>query len=238
MPPKKSVTQEKPIKQVQKVVVKEVSENEDSGDEIEMSDDESDDDEEDDENESDDDVEDKKEVKEPKEKVKKQTHEEILVEIDNLNKENTQLDTDISELDKQITTKDKLRIANRKKVNKLYSLLSKAYIDGCNKARKEKTRRTNSARSGILREKPVPAVLIKFLKLPENDVKSQSKLFHLLNEEFKKRNLKQGQKTVLDKETAEIFGEKAGYTIEFKDHQGFLSRILNSDKKNSNEVSL
>lgn len=230
MPPKKSVNQEKPAKQPQKqVVVEDVSENEVSDESSEASD----------EDESDDDVEDKKDTaKEIKEKLKKLTHEEILLDIENLNKENLQLDTDINELDKQRLIKDKLRIANRKKVNKLFSLLPKAYSDGCNKARKEKTRRTNSARSGILREKPVPPVLIKLLDLPENDVKSQSKLFHLLNEEFKKRNLKQGQKTVLDKETAELFGEKEGYTIEFKDHQGFLSRILNGDKKKTNEVSL
>jgi len=227
MPPK---IQSKPIKQI----VEELSENDSNSDnETEITVDESDD-------ELDNNaVEEKKDTnKELKEKLKKLSHEEVLTEIEILNKENIQLDNDINDLDKLKLTKDRLRNSNRKKLNKLISLLPKAYTDGCNKARKEKVRRTNSARSGILREKEVPQVLIKYLNLPDNDVKSQSKLFHLLNEEFKKRNLKRGQQTALDKYTAELFGFKEGHIIEFKDHQRFLSDILNNEKKKTNEVSL
>lgn len=244
MPPKKSIVQEKPTsKVVKEVIVEKVSDNDsDSGDETEISEDEDeneDADEEESENEAENQSENKKETsKDIKEKLKKLTHEEILLEVENLNKENVQLDNEITDLDKQRLSKDRLRIMNRKKLNKLVLLLPKAYTDGCNKARKEKTRRTNSARSGILKEKVVPPILIKFLNLPENDLKSQSKLFHLMNEEFKKKNLKNGQQTILDKDTAETFGYKEGHIIEFKDHQRFLSDILNGDKKKTNEVSL
>jgi hypothetical protein len=173
-----------------------------------------------------------------KEKVsKKLTFDEIFQEINIILEEETKLEAEIVELDKTLILKTKKRSVLRKEKNKLLNLLPKAFTDGCNKAVKEKKKRTNTSRSGILKENPVPPILIKFFGLKENTLLPRPKVFHLLNEKFKELGLKKGQDTFLDKKTAKLFGVEEGHVIKFKEHQTFLANIYNNAEK-KNEVSL
>ena len=251
MPPKKVTTNEindtiksKPIKQ--EVVIEDVDSDDESDDEsYDESDDESDDESANDNQiQPSDNVKDiPKEAKEAKEKLKKMTFDEIFVEIDNLIKQELSLDSEIKIVKESLESLEKNRNANKKSRNKLLTLLPKAYIDGCNKARKEKKKRTNSSKSGILNELTVPPILIKFLGIPENSLMNRTKVFHLLNNKFKELKIKQGQETIFDKKTAKIFDVEEGYKIKFQQHQTFLAKLyadagINSETKVTTEVVL
>jgi hypothetical protein len=177
-------------------------------------------------------------IKEKKEKKEKPTFEEIYRDIDILTKEEIQIDNEIQELHKQLSSKEKQKTANKKQRNKLIALLPKGYEDGCNKARKEKKKRTNSGKNGILKEVPVPPLLTKFLNLPEGTQLMRPKVFSLLNKKFIELGLKKGQSTVLDKKTAKVFGLEEGYEIEFDKCQSFLAKIYNDAKPKVTEISL
>jgi hypothetical protein len=172
---------------------------------------------------------------EKKEKSKKLTHDEIITEINNILESESILENEILELEKILTTKLKLRTNYRRMKNKYIGLLPKAYIDGLNKARKEKKKRTNNSKSGILAEHPIPPILLKFLNLPENTLMMRPKVFSLLNNKFKELGLKKGQETIIDKKTAKIFDIEEGHIIKFQDCQKFLADIY--DKANNNKVN-
>jgi len=243
MPPKKATNNEnKPVKQ--EVIIEDVDDPSDS-DDSDVSDDVSDDEEEEEEEEEAcDQVEKVKDTpKEAKEKIKKMTFDEIYAEIDALIKQEQQLDSEIKIIKENLDALEKNRNATKKSKNKLIGLLPKAHIDGCNKARKEKKKRTNSSKSGILNELPVPPILIKFLEIPENSLMRRPTVFSLLNNKFKELKLKHGQETVLDKKTAKLFGLQEGHKIEFEQHQTFLAKLyadagIKSEKKISTEVVL
>jgi hypothetical protein len=259
MPPKKVTTSEvkdtttksksKPVKP--EVVVEDVEDDESDDDSDDESNDESDDESDE---ESDDESNDNKDQpethenvkdtpKEAKEKLKKMTFDEIFAEIDTLIKQELSLDSEIKTVKESLESLEKNRNASKKSKNKLLSLLPKAYLDGCNKARKEKKKRTNSSKSGILNELPVPPILIKFLGIPETSLMRRPTVFSLLNNKFKELKLKQGQETIFDKKTAKVFGLQEGHKIEFKQHQTFLAKLyaeagIKSEKKVTTEVVL
>lgn len=231
MPPKNA----KKTSKKEEVVVESASE--DEGSETEISESESEESEAESEPESE--VEEtEKDKKDKKDKTsKKLPFEDIIKEINIILEEENKLEAEIVELDKTLLLKTKKRSVLRKEKNKLINLLPKAFTDGCTKAVKEKKKRTNTSRSGILKEKPIPPVLVKFFGLKENTVLARPKVFHLLNEKFKELGLKKGQDTILDKKTAKLFGVEDGHVIEFKKHQTFLANIYNNAEK-KNEVSL
>lgn len=234
MPPKNT----KKTSKKDEVIVESVSE--DDGSESEISDSES-------ESESESEVEEsgvepeseeEEEKKEKKDKTtKKLSFDDIIKEINIILEEENKLEVEIVELDKTLLLRTKKRSVLRKEKNKLINLLPKAFTDGCTKAVKEKKKRTNTSRSGILKENPVPPILVKFFGLKENTLLPRPKVFHLLNEKFKELGLKKGQDTILDKKTSKLFGVEDGHIIRFKEHQTFLANIYNSVEK-KNEVSL
>lgn len=189
-------------------------------------------------NESEDENSTTKNKKDKKEKSsKKLLFDDIMKEINIILEEESKLETEIVELDKTLILKTKKKSVLRKEKNKLINLLPKAFIDGCNKAVKERKKRTNTSRSGILKENPVPPILIKFFGLKDDTLLPRPKVFHLLNEKFKDLGLKKGQDTILDKKTAKLFGVEDGHVIKFQEHQTFLANIYNNTEK-KNEVSL
>jgi len=235
----KNVT--KPAKTPKPVVVEVVESDKDEGSETEMSADEDDDEEEDDEDEDEDDEEDKVEddkKSDKKEKPKKLSFDEIINEIAPLDEEEQTVSKEIEELLNNVMQKRKRINAIRKLKTKLFGLFPKAYLDGMSQARKEKKKRTNAAKSGILRDDPVPPLLINFLGLPENATASRPRVFSLLNDKFKALKLKEGQVTILDKKTAKLFGFEEGHRIEFRDCQKFLADIYRAHNAKATEVSL
>jgi len=56
---------------------------------------------------------------------------------------------------------------------------------------------------------------------------SFSTLTYLMDKEFNKRKLRNGPSTVLDNESAKIFGQEEGFRIDFKYRYSFLKLILN-----------
>ncbi len=175
---------------------------------------------------------------EKKEKPKKLSHEELLSEINKIIESENAVESEISELEKLLLTKTKLRNSLRKSKTKYIGLLPKAYVDGLNKARKEKKKRVNNSKSGILAEHPIPPILLKFLNLPDNTLMMRPKVFSLLNNKFKELGLKQGQETVLDKKTAKLFGFEEGHKIKFQECQKFLADIYEKAKVKATEVTL
>ena len=175
---------------------------------------------------------------EKKEKPKKLSHEEVLSEINKISESENTNESEISELEKLLLTKIKLRNSLRKSKTKYIGLLPKAYIDGLNKARKEKKKRVNNSKSGILAEHPIPPILLKFLNLPDNTLMMRPKVFSLLNNKFKELGLKKGQETILDKKTAKLFGFDEGHIIKFQACQKFLADIYEKANAKTTEVTL
>ncbi len=158
-----------------------------------------------------------------KEKKEKQTFESIVKDIRDLRSQIVINNDKIKELKKDIKEFDKSSMICEKQINKLLIIIDKAHEDSLNKARKEKKKRTNSARKGILEPLPVPPILAKFLNIPETELLPRTTLMSKLNDVFKERNLKDGQKTTLDKKTADELGVETGKVIEFKTIHQFIS---------------
>jgi len=177
------------------------------------------------ENEIQDDLPGENQINEKKEKPKKLTHEEIILEITKIIEAENILETEISELEKTLIAKIKLRTTYRKNKNKYIGLLPKSFQDSISKIRKEKKKRNNNNKSGILAEHPVPLILQKFLDLSESTLLMRPKVFSLLNNKFKELGLKKGQETILDKKTAKLFGFEEGHIIKFQECQKFLADI-------------
>ena len=235
-------TNNKVSKKLQNVVVDDVSDNDSNSISDVESDNESDNDDADDneDDDNDDEDEDNNQLNEDikKDKTKKLTHEELLDEINGMTESENILESEIIDLQTLLMTKIKERKALAKKKNKLLGLLQKAHNDGLNKARKEKKKRTNTSKSGILTEHPIPPILLKFLNLPENTVMMRPKVFSLLHNKFKELGLKKGQEAILDKKTAKLFGVEDGHVIRFQDFQKFLADIYEKAKVKQTEVTL
>jgi hypothetical protein len=175
-------------------------------------------------------------VKEKQPKKEKPTFKQIHDELERLHAEEKKILVELTNLNKQVKALEVQKASNDRLVNKQVALLPKAYEEGINKARKEKKKRTNNARSGILREAPIPELLIKFLDLKEGTLLARPSVASRLNNKFKDLGLKKGQDTILDKKTAKIFGLEEGHVIRFTQVQTFLKEIY--DKEKTNEVAL
>jgi hypothetical protein len=180
-----------------------------------------------------------KESKDKKDKLKKYTHKELTTELISNEEKISELKTKLVEHEDAINIITRDINARRRANLKFIKLLDKAHEEGLNKARKEKKKRNVTQNSGILKNKPIPPVLIKFLDI-KSDVTElpRTKVMSLLNNKFKELGLKQGQHTFLDKQTAKIFGKEEGFKIEFNYFQRFLKNIYEEAEGKSNEVSL
>jgi hypothetical protein len=180
---------------------------------------------------------DKKEVvKEKPPKKEKPTFKQVIDELDRLQLEEKKILLELTDLNKKVKALETQKASNDRLVNKQVALLPKAHEEAVNKARKEKKKRTNSSRSGILKPHPVPPVLVNFIGLKEGTELERPKVMGLLSNKFKELGLKKGQDTILDKKTAKIFGYEEGHVIGFKEFQTFLKGIYDSAK--TNEVAL
>ena len=236
-----SVKSKTPVKELVKEPVKEpVKEESESEEESENeSDDDSDNEsEKESENETETKEKEEKEEKEKKEKKEKPSFTQIMVDIDadRILISNNKLSID--NLEKEIKNLEKQIVIADKRITKNLVLLPKANEDAINKARKEKKKRTNTTRTGILAPLPVPSVLTKFLNIPDDSIYDRTKVMSLLSNKFKDLGLKNGQVTTLDKKTAKIFGLEEGHKIEFKQFHSFLKSIYESAENKSTEVKL
>jgi hypothetical protein len=180
-----------------------------------------------------------KESKDKKDKLKKYTHKELTSELISNEEKIGELKSKLVEHEDAINTITKEINAIRRTNLRFIKLLDKAHDEDVTKARKEKKKRNITQNSGILKNKPIPPILIKFLDI-KSDVTElpRTKVMSLLNNKFKELGLKKGQETVLDKPTAKLFGKEEGFTIEFKYFQTFLKNVYEESEGKSNEVSL
>lgn len=173
-----------------------------------------------------------------KEKPKKLSHKELTTELI-ANEEKIQVIKEaISKHEDILKTIISEQNALRRTNLRLIKQLDKAHEDDVNKARKEKKKRNVTQDSGILKNKPIPPVLIKYLDLKQDTELPRTKVMSLLNNKFKELGLKKGQDTILDKKNAKIFGKDEGYIIEFKYFQRFLKNVYEEAGFKSTEVSL
>jgi regulator of replication initiation timing len=193
----------------------------------------------DNEDESDNDDEtDKQDTKDKKEKPKKLSHKELTTELLNNEEKISKLGSEIDELETKLKACVRDQNALRRTNLRLIKQLDKAHDDDVNKARKEKKKRNVTEDSGILKNKPIPPVLIKFLDLKEGTELPRTKVMSLLSNKFKDLGLRKGQDIELDKKTAKIFGKEDGYIIEFKYFQRFLKTVYEEAGLKTTEVSL
>lgn len=170
-----------------------------------------------------------------KEKKEKLTFEQIISDMKDCRLNITQNNEKIYKLEKEIKLFQDTNKYNEKQITKLLNFIDKAHEESINKAKKEKKKRTNSGRNGILKPLPVPPILAKFLKINENDLLERTKIMSLLSTEFKNRGLKNGHVTILDKQTASELGVSEGYMIEFKNFHTFISSYYKLTTVNLNK---
>jgi regulator of replication initiation timing len=185
-----------------------------------------------------DDETDKQDTKDKKEKPKKLSHKELTTELLNNEEKISKLGSEIDELETKLKACVRDQNALRRTNLRLIKQLDKAHDDDVNKARKEKKKRNVTEDSGILKNKPIPPVLIKFLDLKEGTELPRTKVMSLLSNKFKDLGLRKGQDIELDKKTAKIFGKEDGYIIEFKYFQRFLKTVYEEAGLKTTEVSL
>ncbi len=180
----------------------------------------------------------KKGTKEKKEKPKKLSHKELTTELLSNEEKISKLEAEITELETKLKGCVRDQNALRRTNLRLVKQLDKAHEDDVNKARKEKKKRNVTEDSGILKNKPIPPVLIKFLDLKEGTELPRTKVMSLLSNKFKELGLRNGQDVKLDKKTAKLFGKEDGYVIEFKYFQRFLKTVYEEAGMKTTEVSL
>jgi regulator of replication initiation timing len=185
-----------------------------------------------------DDESDKQDTKDKKEKPKKLSHKELTTELLNNEEKISKLGSEIDELETKLKACVRDQNALRRTNLRLIKQLDKAHDDDVNKARKEKKKRNVTEDSGILKNKPIPPVLIKFLDLKEGTELPRTKVMSLLSNKFRDLGLRKGQDIELDKKTAKIFGKEDGYIIEFKYFQRFLKIVYEDAGLKTTEVSL
>lgn len=132
---------------------------------------------------------------------------------------------------KEITSTLKTLRSNEKK---LIEKIPKIHKNEVVKASKEKRKRNKENKGGFNKEAPVPEILREFLDLEEGIELSRPAVMSKLNTKFKDLGLKDGQKTILNKETAKLFGLKKGHVIPFEGMQTFLKEQYT--KSNSTSV--
>jgi hypothetical protein len=180
----------------------------------------------------------KKSSKDKKEKPKKFSHKELTTELLSNEEKISKLGNEIDELETKLRGCVRDQNALRRTNLRLMKQLDKAHDDDVNKARKEKKKRNVTEDSGILKNKPIPPVLIKFLDLKDGTELPRTKVMSLLCNKFKDLGLRKGQDVHLDKKTAKVFGKDDGYVIEFKYFQRFLKTVYEEAGLKTTEVNL
>ena len=181
----------------------------------------------------------KKQIKE-KEKKAKKTFSELTTDFEKISADIKTVESDISEIEKNLKVKEKMRNDLERQRNKVYLQMGPTHEAAVKQALKEKPKRQGNKDGGFNKEQPVPPKLIKLLKLEEGVKMSRPKIMSLVNDEFKLRNLKQGQTTKLDEATAKALGKKEGRVIEFTEFQSFLKELYQEafPEGTNNTVSL
>ena len=215
-----------------KVIVEDVnSDNDDDGSEVEESDSDEDNEEEekaDDNN------------KEPKEKKPKITWDQCVVEWEKNEADIKENLLDKKKLEEALHVNNKQRNELERKSARIFAQMGKSHVDAVNKAAKEKPKRKGNKDGGFNKLVPVPPKLIKYLGLEEGILMSRPKVMSALNDKFKELGLKDGQKTVLDKESSKALGKEKGRVIEFTGFQSFLKEFYEEafPEGNTNNVEL
>ena len=234
--PKVDDKKSKKVPEPEEIKVEDVSDS-DSEDES-VNEDPDNEEESDDDDDDDDDEIDKQDTKDKKEKPKKLSHKELTIELLNNEEKISKLGSEIDELETKLKACVRDQNALRRTNLRLIKQLDKAHDDDVNKARKEKKKRNVTEDSGILKNKPIPPVLIKFLNLEEGTELPRTKVMSRLSNKFKDLGLRKGQDIELDKKTAKLFGKEEGYIIEFKYFQRFLKTVYEDAGLKTTEVSL
>lgn len=214
----------------------EESENEESEDEEsenEESDEEESNNEQDEESEDD-----KEEPDKKKEKPKKLSHKELTSVLISNEERIVEIHNSRNVLELQLKTLDREEVTLRKTNLKHIKLLDKAHEEDITKTRKEKKKRKVTENSGILKNKPIPPILIKFLELEAGTELPRTKIMSLLSNKFNSLGLRKGQDIILDKATAKFFSKEDKYVIEFKYFQRFLKEVYSQLDSNANEITL
>jgi hypothetical protein len=186
-----------------------------------------------------DDSEDETTEKKTKEKKPKESFEELTKKLEALRSDIKDVNKEISEFEKQLKTKEKVRNDYERQCNAIVKVLSKTHTDEVNKAIKSKPKRKGNVNGGFNREQPVPDVLINFLGLTTGTCMARPKVMSALNNKFTELKLKDGQNTTLDKATAKALGlgkEGDGKVIKFTEFQSFLKTFY--PKKDETEVNV
>ena len=217
-------------KKEEKVMIKEVDEDDDEDDDDEDDDDDDDDDDDEDNDEEEDEVDGKQTEGDKKEKKAKKTWDEISNEWDQNCTSLKENEVEYKALLEKVRVNQKTRAELDRKRNTLYSLMSKSKDDEVKKASKLKPKREGNKNGGFNREKPVPKVLVKYLGLDDGVSMSRPKLMSALTAKFKAAGLKTGQTTTLDKITAKALGKENGRVIAFTGFQPFLAEFFNEEE--------
>ncbi len=186
-----------------------------------------------------DDSEDEAAEKKTKEKKPKESFEELTKKLEGLRGDIKDVNKEISELEKQLKAKEKVRNDYERQCNAIVKVLSKTHNDEVNKAIKSKPKRKGNVNGGFNREQPVPEVLAKFLGLEDGACMARPKVMSALNNKFTELKLKDGQNTTLDKATAKALGlgkEGDGKVIKFTEFQSFLKTFY--PKKEEKEIDV
>jgi len=213
---------EKQVEIDEKVVIKEViSENDVSNSESSDSEDSENSDSEDIESDNDN----TKITNVSKEKKLKKTWQEVAVEWEKVSLELKENEAKHKELQETIHKNEKNRNELERQRNRLYSALSKSHDDEIKRVGKLKPKRKGNKDGGFNKETPVPPKLIKYLGLEEGIELSRPKVMSLLNDKFKTDGLKNGQITILDKNTAKSLEKEENREIKFTGFQSFLKEF-------------
>jgi len=178
--------------------------------------------------------------KEPKEKKPKITWDQCVAEWEKNEAEIKENLLDKKKLEEALHVNNKQRNELERKSARIFAQMGKSHVDAVNKAAKEKPKRKGNKEGGFNKLVPVPPKLIKYLGLEEGILMSRPKVMSALNDKFKELGLKDGQKTVLDKESSKALGKEKGRVIEFTGFQSFLKEFYEEafPEGNTNNVEL
>lgn len=179
----------------------------------------------------------KQKDKEKKEKLRKLSHKELTSSLISNEDKITEIISKLNEHDAQIKLLEREQTNLRKANVKFIKLLDKAHEESIKVELKKKKKRNTTENSGILRNKPIPSILISFLGIEAGTELPRTKIMSLLCNKFNSLGLRKGQNIHLDKATAKIFGKEDGYIIEFKYFQRFLKEIY-EQLETDNTVSI
>ena len=179
--------------------------------------------------------------KKSKEKKLKESFSELSNKLDILQLNIKTSDKEISEIEKTLKSKEKIRNDFERHRNALLKLLAKTHADEVIKARKEKPKRKGNVNGGFCKEQPVPDVLVKFLELKEGETcLARHQVMSKLSNKFAQMGLKKGQLTTLDEKVVKELGlpsSNINRVIEFGKFQTFLKGFYPT-KEEKNTVSV